>query len=606
MRPRYSIAAFAWLALCFPAAQAAAAPGDIDNSFNGGVPAVIDDNPAYSLIPRAAAVNPLNGDILWTGYISGGGLVSGLIFAYGPDGTVDTSVVGGFGIVLDPGDAGIPGGLLQFFAGAVDVQGRILAVGEASDSGDTTFEMVLARFNPDGTPDTTFGAAGTGVVTDALNNVAIGTGLSLTADGHILVTGEAFDPGGTQSELTVWRFGPDGTPDAGFGDGGHVQVAGLSSPVPETCFPALQPDGALLVGCIRGYAGAPWIVTRLNADGSVDDAFGSSGFIAGAPGLVLAGLALAPDGGFVVGEYDQFTLPHPIDMRRFLADGTVDDAFNGGNPLDLGVLSGPGNLLPLAVQPDGKILFGVNIDNYLGILRLLADGTYDLDFGNGIAGLSAIDFDNIGGNNYTPVAAALVLQGDGKIVASGHADSSLGADQAAFVTRVDGDDFVFTPDPFSFTDQNGVTRGVTVTSNAITVSGLTDGVVVPVSVTGGEYRIGGGDWTGEPGYAGNGDQIAVRHTSSDSYATQTTTTLTVGGVVAPNNLSIVLGMPASADFTSTTEAAPPPSGGGGGGSSGGGSMGVLALGSLLLLALVFRRLLHRKAPAPSGSAQRHL
>jgi uncharacterized delta-60 repeat protein len=599
MRPRFSIAIFAVLALGFAARPSHAAPGDLDAGFNGGVPAVLDLNPAQAAEAIAAAANPLNGDILWAGVIVNGGGVSGSVVAYKPDGTFDTSVGLGNGIITLSADrAGYSGDDLLFFALAVDAQGRILATGQVT-AGSGTGVMVLVRFLPDGTLDDGFGAAGTGIVTDALNSFAYGSGLSLTADGHILVTGAAADAGGGETPLTVWRFNPDGTADTDFADDGHVQIAAIDVDGLAFCFPSLQPDGALIAACQETGSGGPWMMTRLNADGAVDDAFGSSGFVTGAANRVLAGLALASDGGFAVSELDTSNSPPPIHLRRFLADGTVDPDFNGGSPDLVGALAGPVPFFaPVAVQPDGAILAGGHLSSFGGhnleIRRFLTDGTLDTGFGNTFPGTSTIDFGNIGGSTYTPGATALVLQGDGKILATGYADSSVGSNEAAFLTRVDSDDFVFTPDAFSFMDQTGVARGVTVTSNAITVSGLTDGVPVPVRVSGGEYEIGSGGWTSAPGYAVNGDQIAVRHTSSSSYDTQTTTTLSVGGYAVPNNLSVVLGSPVTADFSSTTEAAPPPAGGGGGG--GGGGLSVFALLGLLLLAYASQRSGRRKRP----------
>ncbi|MGA7965721.1 MAG: Ig-like domain-containing protein [Gammaproteobacteria bacterium] len=563
------------------AVPALAAPGDVDITFNGGVPAVIDLNPSSELRAYNAAVNPINGDILWSGYIQTPVNQGGAITAYKPDGTLDTAVGGGSGeIELTADQAGVTGGTLYFYAIAVDDQGRILAAGIVS--GSSGYAMALARFKPDGTLDTGFGAGGTGVVTDALNTAALGTGLSLTADGHILVTGIAANPAITEAQLTVWRFNPDGTTDTGYGDSGHVQLPDIANPGLTICLPALQPDGALIAGCTF-TSGGSWKLTRLNPDGLVDTTFGSSGFVTGGNGLGLVGLALAPDGGFVVGEIDNSTSPPPIDLRRYLADGSVDSGFNGGNPLDFGTLPGPSSLLPLAAQPDDKILVtGSGGANSLVIARLLADGTLDSSFGNVSAGISAIDFNNIGVNNYTPGSTALMMQGDGKIVASGYADSSAGTNYAAFVTRVDNDAFTLVPDAFSFMDKTGVSLSTLITSNAISVSGLSSGASVPVSVRGGEYKINSGAWTSDPGMTTNGDQIAVRHTSSGSYSTQTTTTLTIGGQAIPNNNSTVLGNSVSDTFTSTTKAAPPPppSGGGGGG------FGILALLSLLLLAAV--------------------
>ena len=95
------------------------------------------------------------------------------------------------------------------------------------------------------------------------------------------------------------------------------------------------------------------------------------------------------------------------------------------------------------------------------------------------------------------------------------------------------------PDPFFFADQSDVPLSTLTESNSIIVAGVSGGS--PISVTGGEYRIGSGSWTSSPGTIQNGESAKVRHISSASNSTATNSVLTIGGV--------------SDTFTTTTEAA---------------------------------------------------
>ena len=92
------------------------------------------------------------------------------------------------------------------------------------------------------------------------------------------------------------------------------------------------------------------------------------------------------------------------------------------------------------------------------------------------------------------------------------------------------------PDAFSFTDQTDVAVSTQITSNTITVAGITSAAAI--SVTGGEYAINGGSYTTDAGTVENGNTVTVRHTSSGSFSTATSTTLTISEV--------------SETFTSTT------------------------------------------------------
>ena len=108
------------------------------------------------------------------------------------------------------------------------------------------------------------------------------------------------------------------------------------------------------------------------------------------------------------------------------------------------------------------------------------------------------------------------------------------------------------PDAFSFTAQTNVARSITVTSNAIAVTGVSAGTDIPVTVagdTGSEYSVstdGGstyGGWTAAQTNVRLNYRVRVRHTTSSEYSSGgyngvRQTTLTVGGV--------------SSTFTSTT------------------------------------------------------
>ncbi len=98
------------------------------------------------------------------------------------------------------------------------------------------------------------------------------------------------------------------------------------------------------------------------------------------------------------------------------------------------------------------------------------------------------------------------------------------------------------PDPFTFTDQAGVSLSTIVISNEVTINGVTTASAITVS--GGEYSVNGAAFTSSAGTVVDGDGVRVRHTSSSSNSTAANTVLTIGGV--------------SDTFTSTTLAAQGP------------------------------------------------
>ena len=112
-----------------------------------------------------------------------------------------------------------------------------------------------------------------------------------------------------------------------------------------------------------------------------------------------------------------------------------------------------------------------------------------------------------------------------------------------------------TPDQFTFTDQTAAALSTVITSNTITVTGITS--TTPISITGGTYSINGGSYSSADGTVNPDDTVTVQLTSSESHSTTTDATLTIGGI--------------SDTFSVTTISSS--SGGGGEGDGGGGGGG---------------------------------
>lgn len=83
--------------------------------------------------------------------------------------------------------------------------------------------------------------------------------------------------------------------------------------------------------------------------------------------------------------------------------------------------------------------------------------------------------------------------------------------------------------PFIFVDQIDVEEEALLTSNTVTISGLSGTQKAAINVSGGEYRIGSGAFTAASGTVGNGDTVTVRHLASDEAGGQSHTLLVVGG-----------------------------------------------------------------------------
>lgn len=276
----------------------------------------------------------------------------------------------------------------------------------------------LRRLNANGTPDMSFGNGGS-----TIRLLASVGAVAIQSDGKILVAGtEGVVP---NINFGLARYNPDGTPDATFGNGGLV-AADFFGLQDEASAIAFQADGRIVVG---GRAKVSQSTTDsalacYTANGTPDFTFGMGGklnfHLYSAPGFpdnveFIRSLIIQPDGDIVtVGSSSNKAV-----VGRFLANGTPDAAFGIGGK----VVSSFGNANFAAcgvLQPDGRILIGGSIVKTNGssdfmLMRLLPDGTPDADFGSN--GLAFTDFDG-----QTDTSQQFILLNDGRILQAGMAN----------------------------------------------------------------------------------------------------------------------------------------------------------------------------------------
>jgi uncharacterized delta-60 repeat protein len=349
------------------ATRASAMPGDLDPTF--GSAGFVETDPGPSTWGSVAGlVDPL-GRIVVVGEGSGHHLAAA---RYLSDGTLDPAFgSGGLVTVVIP-----PGTTTGDIAWAVARQtdGKLLLAGWWGGAGVSLWP-VLARLNEDGSLDGTFGGGGSVVlpVDGSFYDVAV------QPDGAIVAAGTG------AGDLLVARFAPDGTPDPTFaGDG--VATLDLGGEYDVVRSLRIQPDGRiLLIGSGGVDAESQGIVlARYDASGTLDPAFGVGGAVTvedrggGFTGALQADGKILATSSIPAGGHDELA------VTRFDADGTVDTAFGVGGTYRTSVLD-QGIYYPrVVVQPDGRLLLVASLNfNASAIVRLWNDGTPDLDFGDG-------------------------------------------------------------------------------------------------------------------------------------------------------------------------------------------------------------------------------
>ena len=283
-----------------------------------------------------------------------------------------------------------------FSTGLRDLE--LLPDGKLLLAGTTNDYVYLARYLPDGSPDPGFGNQG--ILPFYPGNVGYHNDLLPLPDGKIVSISQSKDYASPfQTPLfAVARFNADGSPDSTFGQAG-VSVTKVDAWGGFSQYGALQPDGKILA---MGWAnsGTTWV--RYHADGKIDSSFSENGItnLPGFGSVVPICLAIQPNGSILTAGVEALgSVPTKSLVSRLLPDGNPDPAFgvNGvSSPwfgYDLEAVS------DLAVLADGRMLLvgyvsGPTVDAF-ALFRLNANGTPDLTFGDQGIKTFSLGFQNV-------------------------------------------------------------------------------------------------------------------------------------------------------------------------------------------------------------------
>ena len=366
--------------------------GSLDASFGSGGKVTSASGNGAALYPAGA---PGAGKIVTAGSASGKKTGSDFsLTRYNANGSVDTSF-GTRGVVTTD-----LGGSESARAVAVQPDGKVVVAGDYRTSSGTLHQgFALARYNADGSLDTSFGTGGKVVTSLWASDLH---GLALQADGRIVVVARAAASVGQDYHFAVARYNANGTLDAGFGPAhtGLVLVIDMLAdhpgvtPIPgwysdtlayEANGVAVQADGKLVaVGTTYGNSnGEGWLVARFDTAGNLDATFGIRGTTYVKPSTdpnlwdQARAVAVQADGQVVVtGGTDNATKFY---VGRFDTAGNLDGTFGSGGLVATSIGTGGNQSYGLAIQPDGKIvavgtaLVGSSVD--FALARYLSSAT---------------------------------------------------------------------------------------------------------------------------------------------------------------------------------------------------------------------------------------
>ena len=343
------------------------------------------------------------------------------------DGTLD-STFGDGGVAGAQPDDLIGTNLVSVVAHAMTVQGdgRIILAG-GDDYVLSPFvggEVVVMRFNADGSVDATFGASGV-AFSSLSSSLATALAVAQQADGKIVLAGLAQDGGERRAALL--RFNADGTLDPGFDGGTVITDLGAGGEWREII---AQGDGSLLaIGTTEFLSGEEdFAIARFTSAGLLDTGFGNGGIATadffGRRDQAVAGLLLAGGDILVGGLTTSPDEGRDFGLARFDVAGTLVPSFGVGGLVRTIADVAPLALTDLQVLDDGRIVGLGERGLTVYVVRLTDDGAIDAGFG--FDGRTAVTFDDLLGQAGTDVgeplafaAPRLVVRSDGSIVVAG-------------------------------------------------------------------------------------------------------------------------------------------------------------------------------------------
>lgn len=345
--------------------------GSLDPSLDGDGKATTDIGANSYDDATSVAIQP-DGTLIVAGWTASGANTSfGIsdndfaVVRYKSNGSLDTSFGKGGKVVTNFGTDSSE----AIAAVAIQADGKIVAVG-STDNGSSD-DFAIARYNPDGTLDTSFDNDGK-VITSLTKFRDSAHAVVIQPDGKIVIAGETFNS--PYSVFAVLRYKANGSLDTTFdGDGIVTTQIGTNSDVANAV--AVLPNGKIVAagssfGQTSGIPGAytssgdRFALVKYNSDGSLDTSFGQGGkaltVVRSKARAFATSAALQSDGKIIVAGYlaNNITVATNITAARFNANGSVDTSFGQSGIIISKIGTGAEQANSVAIQSEGKIVIG--------------------------------------------------------------------------------------------------------------------------------------------------------------------------------------------------------------------------------------------------------
>ena len=224
----------------------------------------------------------------------------------------------------------------------LQADGKIVAAG-------SNYDFALARYNTNGSLDTTFDIDGV-VTTNIGSSVDIIYDIALQPDGKIVAAG--FANNGISDNIALARYNTNGSLDTTFDTDGVVTTTLIASSSDANAI-ALQSDGKIVVAGIA-YGPSSFVLARYNTNGSLDTTFDTDGVVItdiGSNDDIAYTIALQTDGKIVVAGYASVSFA----LARYNTNGSLDTTFNTDGVVTTAIGS-IAEVHSMILQQDNKIV----------------------------------------------------------------------------------------------------------------------------------------------------------------------------------------------------------------------------------------------------------
>jgi uncharacterized delta-60 repeat protein len=360
--------------------------GTLDISFDGDGKVVTPVGTDLD-IANTVAIQP-DGKIVVAGITRVGIRDDFSLVRYNPNGSLDTSFDGDGKVITSIGD-----GDDSIDSIVIQSDGKIVVAGDSQLVVNSSTYFALARYNTDGSLDTSFD--GDGKLTTFIRNTPnfdSAHKIALQPDGKILAAGTSFPDLNQDIDFALVRYNANGSLDTSF-DGDGKLTTRVSPTYSGAASIALQPDGKILAAGNSSISlfNDDCAVIRYNTDGSLDTSFDGDGKVYISFGNLIEALgdvAIQPDGKIVAAGFKSNNSGSPTDedivVARLNTNGSLDTTFDVDGKVITQIPPYGSRVEGLKILPNGKIITAGSIsaqgDAEFVVTRYMADlKTADFD-----------------------------------------------------------------------------------------------------------------------------------------------------------------------------------------------------------------------------------